>query len=144
MCDDLSVIKNLKNLLNASDELLEFSDILSGSLFYIFGLFNEGKSLSCRWDETLLAKERGFTEPNPYDDLFGIDVTRKLLILVREAGYCLEVSDIEIEPILLISFEVSGVTLTIFQRLTQLDQKFKISVLKVAAAQQEKSFLISG
>lgn len=126
----LPVIENLQNLLNAGDELLEFSGILSGSLSYIFGLLDEGVSLS---QATLLAKEKGFTEPDPRDDLSGIDVARKLLILAREAGYCLELNDIEIEPILPASFDVSGNVNHFLQQLTQLDQNFKIRVSEATA-----------
>ena len=54
----LPVIENLQNLLNAGDELVQFNGILSGSLSYIFGQLDEGKSLS---EATLSAKEKGFT-----------------------------------------------------------------------------------
>lgn len=78
----LPVIENLQNLLNAGDELVQFNGILSGSLSYIFGQLDEGKAYLKR----LFSKEKGFTEPDPRDDLSGMDVARKLLILAREAG----------------------------------------------------------
>lgn len=73
----LPVIENLQNLLNAGDELVRFSGILSGSLSFIFGKLDEGLSLSAA---TLQARANGYTEPDPRDDLSGMDVARKLLI----------------------------------------------------------------
>jgi aspartokinase/homoserine dehydrogenase 1 len=76
---------------------LKIEAILSGTISYIFNNFKGDASF---YDVVKKAQELGFTEPDPRDDLGGIDFMRKMLILGRDAGYPIESSDVELGNIL--------------------------------------------
>lgn len=93
----LPIIRTLKDLMVSGDRIIKIEAILSGTISYIFNNF---KGDARFYDVVKEAQEKGYTEPDPRDDLSGTDFMRKMLILARDAGHQLEPVDIEIEKIL--------------------------------------------
>lgn len=131
----LPVIDTLQGLLNAGDELVAFEGILSGSLSFLFGELEKGQKLS---EVTAKAKALGFTEPDPRDDLSGMDVARKLLIMAREAGLPQELSDVSVEGVLPQGFAEGLGVAEFMAKLPELDAWYAD---KVAAAQAQGKVL---
>ena len=88
----LPVINTINDLINSGDKILRIEAVVSGTLNFIFNTISEDIRLS---DTIRLAKEKGYSEPDPRIDLSGKDVIRKLVILAREAGYPIEQDDVE-------------------------------------------------
>ncbi|NVM64728.1 aspartokinase/homoserine dehydrogenase 1 [Mucilaginibacter sp. SG538B] len=93
----LPIINTLKNLMNSGDRVQRIEAILSGTISFIFNNFKGDANFH---DVVKEAQDKGYTEPDPRDDLSGKDFMRKMLILARDAGYAMEEADVEIESVL--------------------------------------------
>lgn len=90
----LPVISTLQDLMISGDKVIRIEGVLSGSMNYIFSELGKGRPFS---EVVAIAKKNGFTEPDPREDLSGMDVGRKILILGREAEQDLHFEDISIQ-----------------------------------------------
>jgi aspartokinase/homoserine dehydrogenase 1 len=122
----LPILGTLSDLVRSGDSVQSIEAVLSGTLSFIFNSMRDGVSFS---QAVLDAKSRGYTEPDPRDDLSGMDVARKVLILARDAGVPLELEQIEITPIL--PAEAASWSVDEFmERLPSLDQHFATMIAK--------------
>jgi aspartokinase/homoserine dehydrogenase 1 len=113
----LPIIQTLRDLRETGDEIRRIEGIFSGTLAYLFNVWDGKKSFS---EVVRVAKANGYTEPDPRDDLSGTDVARKLVILGREMGLRLELSGVELEGLIPKSLSACNVD-EFLSRLNELD-----------------------
>ena len=125
----LPIINTINALRNSGDKILKIEAVLSGTLNFIFNTLSEDIPFS---ETVKMAKEQGYSEPDPRVDLSGKDVIRKIVILAREAGYKVEQEDVVAED--LIPAEYFKLSLDEFwQRLPELDAGFEERRRELAA-----------
>jgi len=126
----LPILGTLRDLRHGGDRIQCLEGILSGSLSYIYGRLDEGADFSQAVRE---AREAGFTEPDPRDDLSGLDVARKALILHREMGGELELGQVDVQGALPAGFDATGSVAEFMARLPELDAPFRARLAELKA-----------
>lgn len=130
----LPVINTLNDLLLSGDKVVRIEAVLSGSLNFIFSSLSKSEKFS---DVVGKARAKGYTEPDPRDDLSGADVARKILILARESGIPLEFSDVSVENLVPENCRGEVSVDSFFSKLGESDPLFA-SLLSKAEAKKEK------
>lgn len=134
----LPVISTLKDLVDTGDSVTKIEGVFSGTMSFLFNSFAPTEGFGGKWSaEVAKAKALGYTEPDPRDDLNGLDVARKLTILARLAG--LEIESPTAFPVQsLIPKELESVASgeEFLQRLPEFDSRMEET--KVAAEKEGK------
>lgn len=129
----LPVISTLKDLVATGDKIIKIEAILSGTLSYLFNRLNENTRFS---QLVMEAKNLGYTEPDPRDDLNGLDVARKLLILARTINLPMEMTDIEIQNLIPESAKNASSPEEFLKLLPKEDSEFER--MRAAAAKEDQ------
>lgn len=126
----LPIINTINSLINSGDKILKIEAVLSGTLNFIFNVLSKQVPMS---RAITMAKEAGYSEPDPRIDLSGKDVIRKLVILAREAGYAVEQDDVD-KHLFIPQEYFEGSIDDFFARISNIDAEFES---KRAAAEAE-------
>ncbi len=125
----LPVMGTIRDLISGGDKIIRVEAVLSGTISYILNSLGDGKNFS---ESVREAVKKGYTEPDPRDDLDGRDVARKLLILCREIGIQMELDQIKTEKLIPDTALIAGSPEEFLQNLEQLDPEFAKRRLEAA------------
>ncbi|MBT4307727.1 MAG: bifunctional aspartate kinase/homoserine dehydrogenase I, partial [Candidatus Marinimicrobia bacterium] len=134
----LPVISTMQNLLSTGDKIISIEGVFSGTLSYLFNTLTAKMNFS---ELVNNAKSNGFTEPDPRQDLNGLDVARKLLILARETGAELELEDIIVESLLPTGSESFDSVDGFLKHLGQFDGEMRVKVKEAEAQNKRLRFI---
>lgn len=135
----LPIIKTIHDLLISGDRIIKIEAILSGTISYIFNNYKAERTFK---DVVKEAQTKGYTEPDPRDDLSGLDFARKMLILARETGLELEIDQIKLQPILPENCLTASSVDDFYNELEKSEAFF--NKLKLEAASQNKALHFVG
>jgi homoserine dehydrogenase len=135
----LPVLSTARTLIDSGDQIIEITGTVSGTFGAIFSDLAAGNPFSVA---VRTAKANGYTEPDPRDDLSGLDVARKALILARTIGRTLDLTDITIES--LVPTELTDVTIDAFlERITLLDEPLAVRAAAAAESDAVLKYVLS-
>lgn len=133
----LPVINTMNSLTNSGDKIIKIEAVLSGTLNFIFNTISKDIPFS---KAIALAKESGFSEPDPRIDLSGTDVVRKLVILTREAGYRVEQEEVK-KNLFIPQKYFDGSIEEFWETINQLDSQFEEARLKLEKENKRLRFV---
>lgn len=137
VCAGLPVIKTLQDFIQTGDEVIAIEGIVSGTLGYIFNELDKGKTFSSAVNA---ARELGFTEPDPRDDLSGMDIARKVVCLARELGLNTTLDDVKVHD--LVPHKLKNVNVAEFlNKLPEYDDAMNAVVTKAIAKNEKISYI---
>ena len=135
----LPIINTLNDLVNSGDKVLRIEAVLSGTLNFIFNTLSEKVPFS---KAVRMAKDAGYSEPDPRIDLSGVDVVRKLLILARESGYRIDQNEVKINSFIPEHY-FAGSTDDFWAKLPELDLSFESRRIELAKNGMKWRFVAS-
>lgn len=133
----LPIISTINGLINSGDKILKIEAVLSGTLNYIFNRLSADVPLS---KAIKMAMDAGYSEPDPRIDLCGKDVMRKIVILARESGYCVEQDDVE-RNLFIPDKYFEGTKDEFLEKVCELDCKFEQKRAEAAANDRHFRFV---
>ncbi|CAL8471344.1 g10886 [Coccomyxa elongata] len=127
----LPVLSTLQSMIKTGDKVGRIEGIFSGTLSFIFNSFGPGTPFS---EVVSKAKAAGYTEPDPRDDLSGMDVARKVVILARECGMHIELDDVEVDSLVPEPLQSTSSVLDFMERLPEFDAEMEARSSEAAEA----------
>lgn len=137
VCAGLPIIKTLQDLIQTGDDIEYIEGVFSGTLSFVFNELSQGRQFS---EVIKDAYEKGYTEPDPRDDLSGFDVARKAVCLAREMGHAKSIEEVAIDPILPTSFG-SGTVDTFLAQEKALDAIFAEKIDSLMTRNKKLAYL---
>lgn len=133
----LPIINTINNLINSGDKIIKIEAVVSGTLNYIFNVLGHDTPLS---QAIMMARDAGYSEPDPRVDLSGKDVVRKLVILAREAGYVVEQDDVK-KNLFIPEEYFTGTIDDFFKNITEMDSEFEKRRLEAESKREHFRFV---